>query len=54
VLQGAGGDDLILARDRTLDARIDCGAGSADRADLDTLPLDPNSVVTGCEAKTRH
>jgi hypothetical protein len=28
--------------------------GSADKADLDTLPLDPDSVVQGCESKTRH
>jgi hypothetical protein len=54
VLQGAGGDDLILARDQTLDAQIDCGAGTADRADLDKLPKDPNPIVTGCETKTRR
>jgi Ca2+-binding RTX toxin-like protein len=54
VLQGMGGNDLILTRDRTLDALIDCGPGDADRADLDRPPLDPNSVVKGCETQTRH
>jgi hypothetical protein len=54
VLEGKDGDDLVLARDRTLDARIDCGAGPADRADLDRLPKDPESIVTGCETKSRR
>jgi hypothetical protein len=54
VLDGKDGDDLILARDRTLDARIDCGPGPADRADLDKLPKDPDSIVTGCETKQRR
>ena len=53
VLQGLGGNDLLQAHDGTSDERIDCGAGS-DKADLDLLPTDPNSVVKGCETETRH
>ena len=34
--------------------RRDGTPGSADKADLDKLPLDPNTVVKGCESKTRH
>ena len=34
---------------------VDCdGGANADKADLDLLPKDPNSKVTGCETKTRH
>jgi hypothetical protein len=47
------GNDLLKARDRTSDKTINCGAGT-DRADLDLHPKDPNSVVKGCERKTRH
>ena len=58
VLKGMNGNDQLLARDLTSDATINCDggatAGSADKADLDLLPLDPNSRVTGCETKTRH
>jgi hypothetical protein len=43
-----------LACDRASDTTIDCGRGSADKADLDLLPADPNAAVTGCETKTRH
>ena len=57
-LKGRGGNDLLLAHDRTSDTLIDCDGGttpgSADKADLDQLPLDPDSVVQGCESKTRH
>jgi Ca2+-binding RTX toxin-like protein len=52
-LKGMGGDDLLKARDLASDTLIDCGIGT-DKADLDTLPEDPNSVVTNCETKTRH
>ncbi len=55
VLKGRGGNDLLLANDGTSDTLIDWTvAGSADKADLDQLPLDPDSVVQGCESKTRH
>jgi sugar lactone lactonase YvrE len=54
VLGGMGGNDQLLARDLTSDQTIDCGAGSADKADLDLLPKDANSAVTGCETKARH
>jgi dipeptidyl aminopeptidase/acylaminoacyl peptidase len=50
---GMGGDDLLQARDLTSDTSIDCGAGAADRANLDLLALDPDSAVTGCETATR-
>ena len=47
------GNDQLLARDLASDQTVDCGVG-ADKADLDVLPKDPNSVVSGCETKTRH
>jgi hypothetical protein len=57
-LRGMDGDDLIQARDLRSDASIDCDGGSApgpaDRADLDQLPKDPNSRVSGCETKRRY
>jgi DNA-binding beta-propeller fold protein YncE len=58
-MKGMNGSDLLKARDLTSDTLINCDGGigtpgSADRADLDKLPLDPNSVVKGCESKTRH
>jgi hypothetical protein len=58
-MKGMNGSDLLKARDLTSDALINCDGGigtpgSADKADLDELPLDPNSVVKGCESKTRH
>ena len=52
-LKGMGGNDLLKARDLASDTLIDCGIGT-DTADLDLLPKDPNSVVMGCETKTRH
>jgi hypothetical protein len=36
----------------TSDTLIGCGAGPADKADLDLLPKDPK--VKGCERRTRH
>ena len=38
-------DDQLRRRERP---------GAADKADLDLLPKDPDSAVTGCETKTRH
>jgi hypothetical protein len=52
--KGMGGNDQLLARDLVSDTSIDCGAGTADKADLDLLPKDPDSAVIGCETKTRH
>lgn len=52
-MAGQGGNDQLFAHDLASDAVINCGAGS-DKADLDALPKDPNSVVTDCETKTRH
>ena len=51
---GMDGNDQLFARDLTSDTTINCGGGSADKADLDLLPKDPNAAVTGCETKTRH
>jgi hypothetical protein len=52
------GNDDLRARDGASDTRINCDGGSspgtADKADLDLLPEDPDSAVTGCESKTRH
>ncbi|MGH2964695.1 MAG: hypothetical protein ACRDMH_04840 [Solirubrobacterales bacterium] len=57
-MMGRNGNDQLHARDLTSDASINCDGGnapgSADKADLDELPKDPNSVVQGCETKTRH
>jgi hypothetical protein len=56
--KGRNGNDNLLARDLTSDASINCDGGStpgsADKADLDLLPKDPDSIVAGCETKTRH
>jgi len=56
-LMGMNGNDQLLAHDQTSDTQINCDGGtspgSADKADLDLLPKDPNSVVVGCETKTR-
>jgi Ca2+-binding RTX toxin-like protein len=52
--KGMNGTDQLFARDLVSDATIDCGAGTADKADLDVLPKDPNAAVVGCETKTRH
>jgi Ca2+-binding RTX toxin-like protein len=59
VMNGMKGNDLLRTRDRTSDELINCDGGigtpgHADKADLDKLPKDPNSVVKGCERKTRH
>ncbi len=57
-MKGLNGNDQLLARDLTSDTTINCDGGSApgsaDKADLDTLPNDPNSRVHGCETKARH
>ena len=58
VMKGMGANDQLHARDLTTDKWIDCdGAtnpGSGDKAELDLLPKDPNSIVKGCEFETRH
>ena len=58
VMKGMNGNDQLFARDLTSDTMINCDGGNspgtADKADLDLLPKDPNSVVNGCETKTRH
>ena len=58
VMKGMNGNDQLFARDMTSDTTINCDGGigtpgSADKADLDQLPKDPNSMVRGCETKTR-
>jgi hypothetical protein len=57
-VKGMNGNDQIFARDFVSDTLIHCDGdsspGGADKADLDLLPKDPNSVVIGCEMKTRH
>ena len=54
VFFGMAGNDQIFARDLTSDKIINCGGGTADKADLDVLPNDPNDLVADCETKTRH
>ena len=58
LIKGMDGSDLLLARDLVSDQTVDCDggttAGSADRADLDLFPKDPNAVVKGCETKRRY
>ncbi len=58
VMKGMDGNDQLFARDFVSDTTIACDGGAtpgtADKADLDLQPKDPNSVVTGCETKTRH
>jgi hypothetical protein len=54
IFKGMNGNDQLFARDLTSDTTIDCGGGTADKADLDVLPKDPNSAVIGCETKARH
>ncbi len=58
VMSGMNGNDELYARDLSSDAAINCDGGptpgNADKADLDLLPKDPDSVVTNCETKTRH
>jgi Ca2+-binding RTX toxin-like protein len=57
-MKGMEGNDQLFARDFVSDTLIACDGGAtqgtADRADLDKLPSDPNNVVTGCETTTRH
>ena len=53
VLKGMNGNDQLKARDGISDKTLDCGSGAADKAELDPLPLDPDSAITGCETKTR-
>ena len=57
VLMGMQGNDQLFARDGSSDTAIDCdGAATpstADEAELDALPLDPDPVVTNCETTTR-
>ena len=58
VIMGMNGNDELLVRDLVSDTTINCDggavSGSADKADLDLLPKDPDSAVTNCETKTRH
>src|SRR6185295_3175742 len=58
MLYWMNGDDQLFARDSASDQTINCDGGStpgsADKADLDLLPKDPDSAVIGCETKTRH
>ena len=54
VFKGMNGNDELCARDLASDTTINCGGGTADKADLDLLPKDPNAAVIGCETKTRH
>jgi hypothetical protein len=55
--KGMNGNDILLARDGASDALIHCeGAyvpNPADKAVLDALPNDPDSIVHGCETKLR-
>ncbi|HKH13463.1 MAG TPA: hypothetical protein VKA47_02290, partial [Solirubrobacterales bacterium] len=57
-MRGMNGNDLLLARDLTSDTLINCNGGAtpgtADVADLDLASIDQDSVVLGCETKTRH
>ncbi len=57
-MRGMNGNDQLIARDLASETTINCDGGSssgtADKADLDVLPQDPDSAVTGCETKTRH
>jgi hypothetical protein len=52
------GNDRLLARDLASDTTINCDGGgtpgTADRADLDLLPMDPGSAIFGCETRTRR
>jgi len=55
--RGMNGNDTLFARDSAADTLIDCDGGttpgSNDRAILDALPNDPDSIVHGCETKSR-
>jgi CSLREA domain-containing protein len=56
-MKGKNGNDTLAARDNASDALIDCDGGNkpgtADKAILDALPKDPDSIVHGCETKVR-
>lgn len=55
--KGMNGNDILLARDGASDALIHCegsyARNPADKAVLDALPNDPDSIVYGCETKLR-
>jgi hypothetical protein len=57
-IRGMNGNDRLLARDLASDTTINCDGGgtpgTADRADLDLLPMDPGSAIFGCETRTRR
>ena len=50
-LRGLEGSDRLLTQDEIIDAVIDCGAGTGDRATVDLAPVDP--AATGCESVTK-
>jgi len=56
-MKGKNGNDTLAARDNASDALIDCDGGNkpgtADKAILDALPNEPDSIVHGCETKVR-
>jgi hypothetical protein len=58
VMKGMNGNDDLRARDLASDTTVNCDGGnimgSADKADLDLLPQDPDTVVRDCETQTRH
>ena len=58
VMRGGNGSDQLYARDLKSDTMVNCDGGTtpsgADTADLDLLPMDPDSAVKNCEKKTRH
>ena len=55
VMKGMNGNDQLFARDLTSDTTINCDGGTtpgaADKADLDLLPKDPDSVVTAARPR---
>jgi len=52
MMKGLSGDDVLRTDDLSSDQTIHCGRGT-DKAYLDKLPKDPDSVVKGCETKIR-
>jgi Ca2+-binding RTX toxin-like protein len=58
VMKGMNGNDRLFAHDGGNDKTINCDGGdapgAADQTDLDLLPEDPDSRVSGCETVTRH
>lgn len=56
--KGMNGNDKLLAHDLASDTAINCDGGTtpggADKANLDLLPKDPDSIVHGCETKSRN